>query len=90
MVNPYFSNRFRAAGPRRESAKLATSGRADLVSAIAVLGGVSRGNNSPAFRGGELTYNFKTGAFRLGAARERPARVTVKPKPRVTKGESPK
>jgi hypothetical protein len=27
----------------------------DLVSAIAVLGGVSRGNNSPAFRGGELT-----------------------------------
>jgi predicted membrane protein len=27
----------------------------DLVSAMAVLGGVSRGNNSPAFRGGELT-----------------------------------
>jgi lipopolysaccharide transport protein LptA len=40
------------------------------------------------FRGGELTYNFKTGAFRLGAAGERPARVTVKPKPRATKGKS--
>jgi predicted membrane protein len=40
-----------ASGPRRR-ASVASN---DLVSAIAVLGGLSRGNNSPSFRGGELT-----------------------------------
>ena len=38
-------------GPRRR----ATSDSQALISATAVLGGVARGNNSPAFRGGELT-----------------------------------
>jgi lipopolysaccharide transport protein LptA len=42
------------------------------------------------FRGDELTYNLRTGAFRLGAAGERPARVTVKPKPRTGKSKTPK
>src|SRR5215217_5506495 len=37
--------------PRRRSSAASN----DLISAMAVLGGVSRGNNSPAFRGGELT-----------------------------------
>jgi hypothetical protein len=40
-----------ASVPRRRA--VGTSN--DLISAMAVLGGVSRGNNSPAFRGGELT-----------------------------------
>ena len=40
-----------ASAPRRRRPPASN----DLVSAIAVLGGVSRGNNSPAFRGGELT-----------------------------------
>jgi predicted membrane protein len=38
-------------GPRRR----ATADTNSLVSAMAVLGGVARGNNSSAFRGGELT-----------------------------------
>ena len=37
--------------PRRRAAEASN----DLISAMAVLGGVSRGNNSAAFRGGELT-----------------------------------
>jgi len=37
--------------PRRRAAAASK----DLVSAMAVLGGVAQGNNSPAFRGGELT-----------------------------------
>ena len=40
-----------ASSPRRRTSNASN----DLISAIAVLGGVSRGNNSPAFRGGELT-----------------------------------
>ena len=40
-----------ASTPRRRTSNASN----DLISAIAVLGGVSRGNNSPAFRGGELT-----------------------------------
>ena len=40
-----------ASTPRRRTSAASN----DLISAIAVLGGVSRGNNSPAFRGGELT-----------------------------------
>lgn len=42
------------------------------------------------FRGEELTYNLSTGAFRLGGAGERPARVTVKPKPRTGSSTPPK
>jgi predicted membrane protein len=39
------------ASPRRRPSVMSN----DLVSAMAVLGGVSQGNNSPAFRGGDLT-----------------------------------
>jgi lipopolysaccharide export system protein LptA len=42
------------------------------------------------FRGGELTYNLSTGAFRLGAAAEQPARVTVRPKARKVETAKPR